>query len=201
MFMFNLFQPYILTFIQIFVAVDSLGNIPLFIALVTGTSKKQRDRIIIESVTTATVMAILFMLIGKWILRFIGVTIPDFQVAGGVLLFVIALRLLLPGATRSFLADGHGKEVGVFPLGTPLITGPAVLTTTLMMLDSFGAVPTFVSLVVNMFIVWVTLVKADAIMKLMGVSGTRALSKIMYILLAAIGVMMVRRGMMGISAI
>jgi small neutral amino acid transporter SnatA (MarC family) len=70
-----------------------------------------------------------------------------------------------------------------------------------MMLDSFGAVPTFVSLVVNMFIVWVTLVKADAIMKLMGVSGTRALSKIMYILLAAIGVMMVRRGMMGISAI
>lgn len=199
--MFNLFQPYILTFIQIFVAVDSLGNIPLFIALVTGTSKKQRDRIIIESVTTATVMAILFMLIGKWILRFIGVTIPDFQVAGGVLLFVIALRLLLPGATRSFLADGHGKEVGVFPLGTPLITGPAVLTTTLMMLDSFGAVPTFVSLVVNMFIVWVTLVKADAIMKLMGVSGTRALSKIMYILLAAIGVMMVRRGMMGISAI
>ena len=199
--MFNLFTPYILTFIQIFVAVDSLGNIPLFISLVEGASKKHRQKIIIESVTTATVMAILFMLVGKWVLRFIGVTIPDFQVAGGVLLFVIALRLLLPGATRSFLSDGHGKDVGVFPLGTPLITGPAVLTTTLMMLDSFGPVPTFVSLVVNMFIVWVTLVKADAIMKLMGVSGTRALSKIMYILLAAIGVMMVRRGIIGILAI
>ena len=201
MVMFKLFEPYILTFIQIFVAVDSLGNIPLFISLVEGVSKKQRQKIIIESITTATVTAILFMLVGKWVLRFIGVTIPDFQVAGGVLLFVIALRLLLPGAMRSFLADGHGKEVGVFPLGTPLITGPAVLTTTLMMLDSFGVTPTFISLVINMAIVWFTLVKADAIMKLMGASGTRAFSKIMYILLAAIGVMMVRRGIMGIFAI
>jgi multiple antibiotic resistance protein len=88
--------------------------------------------------------------------------------------------------------------VGVFPLGTPLITGPAVLTTTLMMMDSFGIWPTFVSLAINMLIVWVTLVKADLIMKLMGSSGTRAFSKIMYILLAAIGVMMVRRGIAGI---
>jgi multiple antibiotic resistance protein len=199
--MFKLFEPYILTFIQIFVAVDAIGNIPLFIAMVEGGSKKQRQKVIIESVTTATVVALLFMLVGKWVLRFIGVTIPDFQVAGGVLLFVISLRLLLPGTMRSFLSDGHGKEVGVFPLGTPLITGPAVLTTTLMMLDSFGIAATFVSLVVNMAIVWITLAKADAIMKLMGVSGTRAFSKIMYILLAAIGVMMVRRGIMGIFAL
>jgi multiple antibiotic resistance protein len=199
--MFKVFEPFILTFIQIFVAVDAIGNIPLFISLVEGVSKKQREKIIIESITTATVMAILFMLIGKWVLRFIGVTIPDFQVAGGVLLFVISLKLLLPGATRSFLSDGHGKEVGVFPLGTPLITGPAVLTTTVMMLDSFGIAPTFISLVLNMFIVWLTLIKADAIIGLMGTSGTRAFSKIMYILLAAIGVMMVRRGLMGIMAL
>lgn len=194
----DLFAPYILTFIQIFVAVDAIGNIPLFVSLVEGTTKKQRAKIIAESITTATVVSILFMLGGKWVLRFIGVTIPDFQIAGGVLLFVISLRLLLPGTTRSFLSDGHGKEVGVFPLGTPLITGPAVLTTTVIMLDTFGIWPTFVSLVINMVIVWVSLVKADAIMRVMGVSGTRAFSKIMYILLAAIGVMMVRRGITGI---
>ena len=196
--MVNPFAPYILTFIQIFVAVDAIGNIPLFVSLVEGTTKKQRGKIIAESITTATAVSILFMLGGKWVLRFIGVTIPDFQIAGGVLLFVISLRLLLPGSTRSFLSDGHGKEVGVFPLGTPLITGPAVLTTTVIMLDTFGIGPTFVSLVINMVIVWASLVKADAIMRVMGVSGTRAFSKIMYILLAAIGVMMVRRGITGI---
>ena len=195
--MLKILEPYIFTFIPIFVAVDAIGNIPLFISLVEGMNKNQRHRVINESVTTATVVAIIFMFIGKWVLRLIGITIPDFQVAGGALLFVISVRLLLPGTSKALLSNGHDKEVGVFPLGTPLITGPAVLTTTLIMLDSFGIIPTFVSLVINMLIVWVTLVKANAIMKLMGAGGTRAFSKIMYILLAAIGVMMIRRGLMG----
>jgi len=195
--MLKILQPFILTFIPIFVAVDAIGNIPLFISLVEGVTKKQRQRVIVDSVTTATVVAIIFMFVGKWVLRLIGITIADFQVAGGALLFVISVRLLLPGTSKALLSNGHDKEVGVFPLGTPLITGPAVLTTTLIMLDSFGIIPTFVSLVINMFIVWVTLVKADFIMKLMGQGGTRAFSKIMYILLAAIGVMMIRRGLGG----
>lgn len=196
--MLTLVGPYILTFIPIFVAVDAIGNIPLFIGIVEGSSKRQRHKIIVDSVTTATVVAVLFMFIGKAILRFIGITIPDFQIAGGILLFVISVKLLLPGASKTLLANGHDKDLGVFPLGTPLITGPAVLTTTLMMLDSFGVAPTFISLILNMIIVWITLYKADYIMKLMGSSGTRAFSKIMYILLAAIGVMVVRRGITAI---
>jgi len=190
----KIFEPYLLSFIPIFVAVDALGNIPLFASLVQGTTKKQKHKIIIDSVTTATAMAVLFMFVGKWILNMIGITIPDFQIAGGALLFVIALKLLLPGSTKSVLSDNHDKDIGVFPLGTPLITGPAVLTTTLIMLDTYGVVATFISLVLNMLIVWLTLSKADAIMSLMGATGTRAFAKVMYILLAAIGVMMIRRG-------
>ena len=193
----NFLEPYILAFIPIFVAVDAIGNIPLFISLVTGSGKKQRDAVILRSVTVATVIAILFLLIGKWVLGFLGITISDFQIAGGILLFVIAVRLLLPGAVKHILTDGHDKDIGVFPLGTPLITGPAVLTTTLMMLYTFGIEPTFISLVLNMFIVWLTLINADAIIKIMGQGGIRAISKIMYILLAAIGVMMVRKGIIG----
>jgi multiple antibiotic resistance protein len=195
--MFKVLEPFILTFIPIFVAVDAIGNIPLFISIVEGTTKVERRKIIVASVSTATSVAILFMFVGKFILRLLGITIADFQIAGGALLFVIAIRLLLPGMQKIIAANGHDKDVGVFPLGTPLITGPAVLTTTLMMLDSFGLVPTFVSLILNMLIVWVTLVKADFFMKLMGQGGTRAFAKIMYILLAAIAVMMVRRGISG----
>jgi multiple antibiotic resistance protein len=196
--MLKLLEPYILTFIPIFVAVDAIGNIPLFISLAEGFNKKQRQKVIIDSVTTATVVAISFMFIGKWVLRFIGITIPDFQIAGGALLFVISVVLLLPGISKGLVGSNHAKDVGVFPLGTPLITGPAVLTMTLMMLDSFGIAATFVSLVMNMLITWITLAKADFILKLIGPSGTRAFSKIMYILLAAIGVMMVRKGIMGV---
>lgn len=196
--MLKLLEPYILTFIPIFVAVDAIGNIPLFISLAEGAHKKQRRKIIVDSITTATVVAILFVFIGKLVLRLIGITISDFQIAGGVLLFVISLRLLLPDTSKMILCDSRDKDIGVFPLGTPLITGPAVLTTTLMMVDSFGVAATFVSLIINMFIVWITLAKADFIIKLMGASGTRAFSKIMYILLAAIGVMMIRRGLLGV---
>ncbi len=192
--MLKVLEPYILTFIPIFVAVDAIGNIPVFVSLTEGFSKKQRRRIIIESTTTAAFMALLFMFIGKWVLRMLSITISDFQIAGGALLFVIAARLLLPGNQKMALTNGHDKDLGVFPLGTPLITGPAVLTTTLILLDTYGLISTFVSLVVNMLIVWLSLAKADLIMKLLGAGGARAFSKVMYILLAAIAVMMVRRG-------
>jgi multiple antibiotic resistance protein len=196
--MLKILEPYILAFIPIFVAVDAIGNIPLFISLIEGVTKKQRQKIIRDSVATAAIVAISFMLIGKWVFQLIGITIADFQIAGGVLLLIISVRLLLPGAHKSILANGHDKDIGVFPLGTPLTSGPAVLTTTLMMLDRHGIGPTFVSLLINMLLVWLSQAKADVIMKVMGPNGARAFSKIMYILLAAIAVMMMRLGITGV---
>ncbi|MCX5696239.1 MAG: MarC family protein [Candidatus Omnitrophica bacterium] len=193
----ELLRPYILAFIPIFVAVDAVANIPIFLSLVESATKKHKHKIILDAVRTSTAVAIIFMCIGKWVFSLLGVTIPDFQIAGGVLLFVLSVRLLFPGAQKDSLMHNHDKDLGVFPLGTPLITGPAVLTTTLMMMNTYGLMPTLVSLVLNMGIVWVTLAKADLIMKVIGPSGTRAFSKIMYILLAAIAVMMVRHGIFG----
>lgn len=195
--MLEMIKPYILTFIPIFVAVDAIGNIPLFVSVVEGMSKRERHKALYECVATAASVAILFMLLGKFVLRLLGISIPDFQIAGGMLLFVIAVRLLLPGVSKNGLTNVHEKDVGVFPLGMPLITGPAVLTTTLIMLDTYGIIPTFASIVINMFIVWLSLVKADWFMKILGAGGTRAFAKIMYILLAAIAVMMVRKGITG----
>ncbi|TAM39782.1 MarC family protein [bacterium] len=195
--MMDVFKPYILSFIPVFVAVDAIGNIPIFLSLVENSSRQQKHKIILDAVTTATAVAIIFVALGKWVFSLLGITIPDFQIAGGALLFVISVRLLLPGMQKNVLSASHNKDMGVFPLGTPLITGPAVLTTTLMMMNSFGALATLVSLIFNMFFVWLTLVKADAILKVFGPSGTRAFSKIMYILLAAIAVMMIRRGITG----
>ena len=190
-------KPYILSFIPVFVAVDAIGNIPIFISLAEKFSQSQKLKIIRDAVTTATIVAMVFVGVGKWVFSLLGITIPDFQIAGGALLFVIAVRLLLPGAQKSALTVSHDKDMGVFPLGTPLITGPAVLTTTLIMVDSYGVVATLVSLILNMCFVWLTLVKAEGIMKVFGPSGIRAFSKIMYILLAAIAVMMIRRGITG----
>jgi multiple antibiotic resistance protein len=195
--MLNILKPYLLAFIPIFVAIDAIANIPIFISLTENYSKKQKARTIKDAIKTGTAVAVIFMSLGKWVFSLLGITIPDFQIAGGMLLFVISAKLLLPSSQKSVLTSSHDRDLGVFPLGTPLITGPAVLTTTLMMMNSFGALATLVSLILNMFIVWITLVKADWIMKIIGPSGTRAFSKIMYILLAAIAVMMIRHGISG----
>ncbi|MCK9615383.1 MAG: MarC family protein [Candidatus Omnitrophica bacterium] len=190
----NIFEPYLLSFIPIFVAVDAIGNVPIFVSLIDGAKGPKRRKIIIDAVTTATAMAVIFMVAGKYILRLLGITISDFQIAGGAFLFIIAVRLLFPGAEKKVNSIGGDKDVGIFPLGTPLITGPAVLTTTVMMIDKYNIIPTFVSLVLNMLIVWISLDRSEAIMNVIGPSGTRAFSKIMYILLGAIGVMMIRHG-------
>lgn len=192
--MLNLIRAFIFSFIPIFVAVDAIGNIPLFLTLVEGKTKKEKKKIVLDSVVTAAALALLFMVIGKWILRILGITISDFKIAGGVLLFILAVRLLLPVNPKASFLENRNKDVGVFPLGTPLITGPAVLTTTLMLMDSFGFALTFVSLMVNMLVTWFILLHSDLILRLIGESGTRAFSKIMYILLGAIGVMMARKG-------
>ncbi len=147
-------RPYILSFIPLFVAVDAIANIPIFLSLVEHTSKPARKKIVLDAVVTATAVAIIFMFVGKWVFSLLGITIPDFQIAGGALLFVIAVRLLLPGVQKSVLTSSHDKDMGVFPLGTPLITGPAVLTTTLMMMNSFGVLATLVAVVLNMFLFW-----------------------------------------------
>lgn len=190
--------PFILSFIPIFVAVDCLGTIPIFLSLTERMGHKQHRIVIFHSVATATIIAILFMVIGKFILHVIGVTINDFKIAGGILLLVLSINLLLPGKFKGeyFLSSKEG-DIGVFPLGTPLITGPAVLTTTLIVLDSFGALATFVSLILNMLVVWVTFIFAERLMRLMGSAGIRAFSKVAYILLAAIAIMMIRKGIIG----
>lgn len=193
----EILRLYILGFIPLFVAVDAIANIPIFLSLVEHASKPVRKKIILDAVMTATSVAVIFMCVGKGVFALLGVTIPDFQIAGGALLFILAVRLLLPGAQKSVLTSGHDKDLGVFPLGTPLITGPAVLTTTLMIMHSYGAAVTLAAVILNMIFVWVTLAKAEVIMKLIGPSGIRAFSKIMYILLAAIAVMMIRHGITG----
>jgi len=190
-------NSFILSFIPIFVAIDAIANIPIYLSIVSGFSEKSKKKIVTDSVATATTVAIVFMFLGKGILLLLGITIPDFQIAGGLLLFVIAVHLLMPGAQKNVLTSSHDKDVGIFPLGTPLITGPAVLATTLIVLDTYGIFVTAVSLLSNMLVVWLTLAHAERIMKFIGPSGIRAFAKFMYILLAAIAVMMVRRGIMG----
>ncbi len=182
----------ILTFIPIFVAVDALGIIPVFIPLVQGLSRSEKLKIIRESVITALVISIAFIFIGKALFRLLGVSVSDFMVAGGALLFILAVTdILMPEKPVNVLST---KTLGIVPLGTPLIVGPAVLTTALVLRDVYGAGPTLVSITLNVLLAGLILTMSDVFIRLLGEGGSKAISKVFSLLLAAIAVMLMRRG-------
>jgi multiple antibiotic resistance protein len=188
-------KNYFLAFVPIFVAVDVLGMLPIFMSLTHAISKTQKEKLIRQSTMTALLVAISFLMVGKLILLWLGVTISDFLVAGGAILFIISIRDLLSYGKAARIPD---ETAGVVPLAVPLIVGPAVLTTSLILLNSFGIFPTLFSLVANILLCGVILHFSMTLSKVLGKTGSHTLSKISSLLLAAIGVMLIRRGVLEI---
>ncbi|HHT9113845.1 MAG: MarC family protein [Planctomycetes bacterium] len=184
---------FLLAFIPLFIAIDVVGILPIFMSLVDGIEKPQKTKIINQSVITALSVSIGFLALGKFVFSVLGIEIYDFKMAGGLLLLVFAINDLL------FSEKGKRAitpTMGVVPLGIPLVVGPAVLTSIIVTVDTYGYIPTVTSLVVNLIIVWIVFLKSNFIYRLMGEGGSKAFAKVASLLLAAIAVMMVRRGFM-----
>jgi multiple antibiotic resistance protein len=175
-----------------FVAVDAVGILPLFLHLTEGLSPARIRHIILQSVATAAVVAMVFLVVGHSILEFLGVTVADFMVAGGTLLFVLSLTDLI--FEKRGYSPGDEEAFGAVPLGVPLIVGPAVITTIFILVGEHGLVPTVAATLVNIAVAGAAFRMAVPIHGLLGRSGTRIVSKLASLLLAAIGVMMVRKG-------
>ncbi len=185
------------TFIPLFVAIDLFWLLPLFIGMTAEASEERRRAIVAQSVLTALGVSVAFVAAGEFIFGVIGITSDDFKVAGGVLLLVIAVADMMGGQEKT---RGPQETLGVVPIGVPLMVGPAVLTTILVLTEHYGVLPTLAGLILNLAIVWVGLLGATRIIRLVGLNGIIALSKIMAILLAAIAIMMIRLGVEGIVA-
>jgi len=183
-----------LCFVPLFVAVDALGILPLFMGLTQGLTRSRTRRIIFQSVITAMMVALIFLFIGKGILMLLGITVADFMIAGGTLLFVISLSDLISTEKRRLQMEQ--EEVGAVPLGVPLIVGPGVLTTTILLINQYGLIPTVSATIVNIIIAGIVFWMAGSINRVLGTSGTKTISKLASLILAAIGVMMVRKGIM-----
>jgi len=186
------FQNFWLCFVPIFIAVDALGILPLYLSLTHDIATAQLNRIIWESVLTAAFVAMAFVLIGRALLTWIGITISDVLIAGGILLFVLAMNDLLH--TVKIQRQVEPEQIGAVPLGVPLIAGPAVLATSLLLQEQYGTLPTAAAVLANVSICGLVFRFARRIHHLLGNAGTRISSKVASLLLAAIAVMMIRRG-------
>lgn len=185
----------LLAFIPIFVAVDAIGVLPIFVSLTEDVEKQQRTKVIAQSMLTAVCLAVGFIFLGKAVFKALGVTMGDFMVAGGAVLFCLAITDIINPVKRRRIPS---QELGAVPLGTPLIVGPAVLTTSMVIISQYGLFATLISVVVNIMLAGIIFSGAEALMKILGEAGTKALSKIMSLLLAAIAVMLIRKGLSGL---
>jgi len=179
----NLFFP----FISLFVAIDPVGILPFFIEFSRREPKKKR--IIFQSLFTAGVIGFLFIFLGSGILRALRIRVSDFQIAGGIILFVLAINDIF--VERKF---GMLKDAGVVPLGVPLIVGPATLTTILLLNDMVGIFMTSFSFLLNMVILFFMMVFSETLFSFLGAKTLKAVGKVISLFLASIGVMLVRVG-------
>jgi multiple antibiotic resistance protein len=187
----SFFQSLVLSFIPLFVAIDIMGLLPVFVGMTQDMSPFERRRVVRVACLTATIVALLFIFLGDAILGFLSVSVNDFRIAGGILLLVFAIQdLYVGGKPRRVVSP----TLAVVPIGTPLIVGPGVLTTSLLMVQQHKYPATLVSFAINMIIVYVVLRAADPIMRLVGQGVAVAAAKIASLFLAAIGVMMLRVG-------
>jgi multiple antibiotic resistance protein len=186
------FKAFWLCFVPLFVAVDALGVLPIFASLVGAAETGQVNRLIRTSIVTALCVAIPFIFLGEWVLRLLGITVADFMIAGGLILLMLSIRDLLSTEKRSVAANL--EELGPVPLGVPLIVGPAVLTTIMLLVRTHGFVLTAVATVINIGIAGLIFIFSGRIMRFMGAGGSQIASKIANLLLAAIAIMLIRKG-------
>ena len=187
----SVIEKFLLAFIPVFVAIDPIGLVAIFMGLGTSASHENRKRQAFLGLVTGLLVAVGFIFLGKAIFAALGITVADFQVAGGLILLALAVRELVGYGRADRDTD---NEFGVVPLGMPLIAGPALLTALLILTDSVGVIFTLLSLVVNLAIVAIALCNAEWFARLMGRQGLRGVSKIIALLLAAIAISLIRRG-------
>jgi multiple antibiotic resistance protein len=183
----------LLTFIPLFVAVDVVAVVLVYLGIGVRLPEPARRRLILESTITAAAVGLGFLFAGDAILGFLGVTVGDFQIAGGLLLLVLSIHDLLH---PDMPLRQPGTRPGVVPLGIPMIAGPAVLTTLITLARTHGYALTVTAYVLNLVIVWAALRWASLVGRLLGEAGGRAITKVLSLVLAAIAVTFIRRGVM-----
>jgi multiple antibiotic resistance protein len=189
----ELIKTFLLTFIPIFVAIDAPGILPIYISLVEGTSEKERKKIAKQSVLTAFIVALSFLFLGEAVFSLLGIQLEDFMIAGGILLLILSISEILRTKEKEFIIT---ETFGVVPIGTPLLAGPATLTAVIILAGTYGYLIVILSLLLNLFIAWLLMERANLVIKIMGVHGIKAFAKVMALLLSAIAISLIKKGLM-----
>jgi len=185
-------HSFILTFIPLFIVMDPLGNLPFIISLSEGMSGRERRKMIHIAIVTATLVGLVFLFFGRFILHILDISIGSFAIAGGLILLVLSIKYMTSGQMVELIKE---EMVAVVPMGTPLISGPATITTLLLLASQFSLGIVLISFVINILVSWIVFLLSNWIVRFIRIGGLKAVSKVFSLLLAAIAVSMIFRGL------
>ena len=179
--------------LALFIVVDPIGNIPTFIALTQGLSPSARQQAFRTATIIGLTLVITFALAGDQILSFFGITLNDFMIAGGILLFAIAIKILVLEGWKGLAEQREG--VSAVPMAIPLLAGPGAITTTIVSLRSNGLYITLASTLIVFAVAGIIFHYIEPLNRLLGRTGSLVIERVMAMLLAAIAVGYVLKGL------
>ena len=185
-------EEFLKAFFSIFVIMDVLGNVPLFWMLSQKMQRSQKIHSVNRAVLVAGILLLIFLVFGESILKFFGITLNSFRIAGGLIILIIALRMVSGKLGNEKHYDKY--EFATVPLATPLITGPGVITTIILLTQQVGFLITLAASLCNLAITWLGLHYSENLYKIMGRQGAEVLSRVMGLILTAIAIEFIMTG-------
>ena len=176
--------------VAFFIITDPLGNLPFFIGLTEDVTQAERRKIFSTAIFTGIILLTIFLSAGSLIFELFNLTIDDVKIAGGILLLIVAIEIMIRGR----LHVEHKEDIGVVPLGSPLLIGPGAITSALVMIHIYNFWAVVAAIIVCFLLIWLTLYFAESIYRFLGRNGALIITKIAAIIIASIAVLFIRQG-------
>lgn len=185
--------------IALFIIVDPIGDIPIFVGLTGNMEDRAKKKIYNIATLVSFVLLLVFAFTGQEILNIFGLSIYSFEIAGGILLLIIAIRILLSGSNHEDVESP--ESMGAVPIAIPLLVGPGAITTTMFSLQAYGIVTAILAVVIVLSITWVILRYINGIYRFLGKTGSLVIARVMALLIAAIAIQYILTGITHFAAL
>ncbi len=178
--------------LALFIIVDPFGNIPIFMSLTEKMPKEQKRKVFNTATLVGFILLLAFAFAGQEIFSIFGVSIFSFEVAGGILLLIIAIRILISGSLMDM--NESPESIGAVPIAMPLLVGPGAITATIFNLQAYGVAVTALSVFAVLILTWAILRYVDKVYIFLGKTGALVIARVMALLIAAIAIQYVLFG-------
>lgn len=185
--------------LKLFVIMDAIGLLPVFLLLSEKMPRKERSKAADKTMVVAAALLMVFVFGGKSILNFLGIQLPSFQIAGGIILLIMGLKTVLGLRLETQKRHAELYEFTAVPMATPLIVGPGTITTVLILDQTFGFWPVFWGSVINLILFWIILKNSTALSRVLGHQGSEIVSRLMGIVLTAWAIDFIRMGVTAVA--